>query len=489
MLEPQFGNWLKTKYGTLDAAQSAWNGQKLPRDNPAQGRMGFRPLWNMANQRTARDKDTAAFLLDSQRGFYQQTGDFIRSLGFKGLLTASNWATASPEYFGPLEKYSYTVTDFLDRHGYFDCNDHGPNDGFAVMAGQTYCDRSALRFDPVEPGKPKNFVNPVMDIHYDGKPSMISETTFNRPNRFRSEAPLYYACFGAVQDSDAIVHFALDEDQWSAKPGYFMQPWTLMSPAMMGQFPAAALIYRQGLLLVGDEMVSLNLKIQDLKNLAGTPMPQDASFDALRAKDVPEGSELKPGKVIDPLVHYVGRTSVRFTDDGGPAQLKDLSPFIHRDQQIVTSSTAELRLDYDKGVLTINAPAAQGASGNLKAIGTVELKDLTIVCNLPLAHIIAVSLDGKPLATSQKILLQVMSEEQTNGWQTAPASGGLKKILNIGRDPWMVKQLEGMVTFKRADATALKVTPLDFNGYPQNQSGDGSHIKLLPSALYYLISP
>ena len=49
-----------------------------------------------------------------------------------------------------------------------------------------------------------------MDPSYDGKPSMISETTWNRPNRYRSEAPLFYAAYGALQDSDAIVHFALD---------------------------------------------------------------------------------------------------------------------------------------------------------------------------------------------------------------------------------------------------------------------------------------
>ena len=90
-----------------------------------------------------------------------------------------------------------------------------------------------------------------MDPSYDDKPSMISETTFNRPNRYRSEAPLYFAAYGALQGSDCIVHFALDGDNWSVKPGYFMQPWTVMTPAMMGQFPAAAMIYRKGLVSEG----------------------------------------------------------------------------------------------------------------------------------------------------------------------------------------------------------------------------------------------
>ena len=81
---------------------------------------------------------------------------------------------------------------------------------------------------------------------------MISETTWNRPNRHRGEAPIYLAVFGALQDSDGIVHFAKDGVDWSVKPGYFMQPWTLTAPTQFGQFPAAALIYRRGLVKTGD---------------------------------------------------------------------------------------------------------------------------------------------------------------------------------------------------------------------------------------------
>lgn len=488
ILEAKFGDWLKKKYGSLEAAEQHWGGMTIPRDNPAEGRMGFRPLWDAANQRTQRDKDAITFLVEDQRAFYKQTYNYLRSLGFKGLITASNWTTASPQYFGPLEKYTYTVTDFIDRHGYLDCNDHGPNDSFAILPEQTYSDRSALRFDPPEPGKPKNFADAVMDPHYDQFPSMISETTFNRPNRYRSEAPLYYACYGALQDSNCIIHFALDEDRWGVKPGYFMQPWTLMSPAMMGQFPAAAMIYRKGLVAVGDELVQLNLKISDLENLDGTPMPQDAAFDALRAKDVPAGTELKPGNVIDPLVHFAGRTSVQFTASGGPSRLADLSHLIDRADGTVSSATGQLKLDFNKGILTINAPAAEGISGNLKEAGPVSLKDLSVHSDLELGHIIAVSLDGKPLATSGKILLQVMSEEHPYGWQTEPAGEGTQKITSIGRDPWMARNLQGTVRFTRPDAAQLKVTELDLNGYATKQIGTAASIELLPDGVYYLVS-
>jgi hypothetical protein len=489
LLEAQFGAWLKARYGSADTALKRWGGPKLPRDRPEEGRVGFRPLWNMANEKTARDKDTVRFLAEGQRGFYKETCEFLRGLGFKGVITASNWVTASAEILGPVEKYSYTPGDFLDRHGYFSGKADGPNSTWAINKGLTYTDRSALRFDAELPGKPKAFVHPAIDVKYDGKPSMISETTWTRPNRYRSEAPLFYAAFGALQGTDAVVHFTADGTSWSVKPGFFMQPWTLMTPAMMGQFPAAALIFRRGLVAEGDLLVDLNLKPDDLLDLKGTPLPQDASFDELRLKDVPKGSSVKPGEVIDPLVHFAGRTSVTFSDRDRPPVLKDLRPYVDRTNKTVSSTHGQLRLDYGKGVLTVNAPAAQGLSGMLHEAGKVELTDLSVASDMELGHVVAVSLDGAPLAASKKILLQVMSEEKATGFQTEPAPDGASRIVDIGRDPWLVRDFQGTVRFKRPDAAALKVTALDANGLPLLSIVGADTIRLGRTILYYLIEP
>ncbi len=85
IVETQFGDWLKQTYGTLDKALAAWNGQREPRDHPDEGRIAFRPIWNMFNEKTARDKDTVRFLVESQRRFYEETYRFLRELGLKGL--------------------------------------------------------------------------------------------------------------------------------------------------------------------------------------------------------------------------------------------------------------------------------------------------------------------------------------------------------------------------------------------------------------------
>jgi hypothetical protein len=488
LLEKQFGAWLVSKHRSLDATFARWKGQKAPRDLPAEGRIALRPLWNIFNEKTARDQDTAEFLLEVQTKFYRETVAFLRQLGFKGLITPSNWATASPEVFGPLEKLSYTTGDFIDRHGYFECNHKGENAAWSVRNGHTYSDRSALRFEASDPAKPRQFVHPVMDPHYDGKPSMISETTFCRPNRYRSEAPLYFAAYGALQDSDCIVHFAFDSNRWAVKPGFWMQQWTLMTPAMLGQFPAAALIYRRGLIAPGAVLAEVKLHKTDLLKLKGTPLPQDAALDELRLADVPKGREVKPGQRIDPLIHYAGKVNVSFVTNPPSTQVSDLAPFVDRARQRIASSTGELELNYDKGLLTINAARAQGMSGALKSAGATDLKDLDIISDLELGHMIAVALDDQPLARSSRILLQVMSEEQETGRQTEPVSATVKRIVNLGTDPWQVKALNGTVRFKRDDAAQLKVTALDFNGYPAGSAGTGQEIKLQPATIYYLIA-
>ncbi|HEX7861078.1 MAG TPA: hypothetical protein VF773_12165 [Verrucomicrobiae bacterium] len=482
MLERQFTEWVVAKHGSISAALAKWNSSKVKRDTSE--RLGFRPLWNIANERTARDKDTAEFLLELQTRFYTEASAYLRKLGFKGLITASNWATASPEVLGPLEKLSYTVGDFIDRHGYFSCFHKGDNAEWSIRDGHVYAERSALRFDPVEAGKPKLFVHPVMDPHYNDKPSMISETTFTRPNRFRVEAPLYYAAYGALQDSDAIVHFAFDGAGWQVKPNFWMQPWTLMSPAMMGQFPAAALIYRQGLVKAGDLVAKVALSRKDLLDLKGTPLPQDAAFDELRLKDVPETAQGRVGDRLDPLLHYVGRSEVWFTNEN-KVELHLPSRSINHQRKQVRSTTGELLLDYGNGTLTINAPAVQGAVGNLRSLGELQLGEIELESDLDLGSIVVVSLDGKPLKDSSRFLVQVMSEEQNSGWQTTPAEKQTLRITSIGRDPWSLKPISGTLRFKNINA---KVTALDPNGKPLTDLGLTSEIKLQPGTLYYLVT-
>jgi hypothetical protein len=80
-------------------------------------------------------------------------------------------------------------------------------------------------------------------------------------------------------------------------------------------------------------------------------------------------------------------------------------------------------------------------------------------------------LDGKPLAVSDRLLLQVMSEERPTGWADEPAEAGSRRIRSLGRDPWRVREIAGTVEFRRADASKLRVRRLDHQGVPVADHG------------------
>jgi hypothetical protein len=138
--------------------------------------------------------------------------------------------------------------------------------------------------------------------------------------------------------------------------------------------------------------------------------------------------------------------------------------------------------------VTIDAPAAQGATGFLAEAGTIALGDLSIASPLPYGAVLVVALDRQPIRTSRRLLLQVMSEDSNSGW-TAPGAG-MRTLVDPGGAPIVVRALAGRISLSRPDARSLQVRPLDFNGYAVTNAavaGDAANLTLLPTIPYYLI--
>jgi len=319
---------------------------------------------------------------------------------------------------------------------------------------------------------------------YQRQPSVITEVNWPLPNRYRADMILVGAAYGALQGSDAIYWFADASSTWDGLPGKF----SIQTPVVQGQFPAASLIYRQGLVQTAPRVVDLQLAVTNLFALKGTPLPAPQNFDQLRGDDIPPGGTITNVSAIDSLAFLVGRVGVDFVTNGMPqSQVLDLSPFINRTNKTVRSRTGELEWDWGVGKLKINAPAAQGVSGFLSAMGRVELDGVSIESALDYGSILLVALDGKPIASSAKLLLQVASEEQPYEWATSQPTG-VRTITNRGTVPLLVKHLAGAVRLKRTDAAAMTVVRLDFNGYRVSGApGHADVITLSTNTAYYLI--
>lgn len=479
ILEKQFGDWLVKKHGGVDKAFAAWKtgaGAVRGDDAPA-GRAGFIPLWEVFGKKNLRAQNTVAFLTDSQRAFFAQTRAFLKKdLGAGALVQGSNWITADAQTLGPLDKYTNTVGDFMDHHGYFGGPHKGPRASYALSAGDTYDDRSALLWDD------KGVSLPLFDPQYNNLPSAISEINWTTPNRFRADLPLVSAAYGALQGTDAVFFFALAGPSWQSTHTKF----GLQTPALLGQFPAAALIYRKGLVRPAAPVVHVNLKLADLLALQGGPAIAPANLDELRARDLPLGTApVDRLTSLDPLAFLVGKVAVVISNTSKPSQVADLGRYIDRAAKTVRSQTGELGWNGSAGRVLVNAPRAQGATGFLARAGKIGLKNLTINTSVEYGTILLVSLDDKPLATSSRMLLQVMSEDQNFGWD-APGTG-VRAIKSLGGPPIVVKKLSGTVGLTRPDAARLSVTPLDANGYPAGTAVSAKAITLNERTLYYLI--
>ncbi len=95
-----------------------------------------------------------------------------------------------------------------------------------------------------------------------------------------------------------------------------------------------------------------------------------------------------------------------------------------------------------------------------------------------------ISLDGEPLATSRKILVQAFTEEKMYGFKS---SGGV--IENVGRPPITVHDIDATVTF--ANGGDLKAVVLDEQGYARGelkpQLSNGSATITLPKDSLYTV--
>jgi hypothetical protein len=98
-----------------------------------------------------------------------------------------------------------------------------------------------------------------------------------------------------------------------------------------------------------------------------------------------------------------------------------------------------------RGLQLINAPQCQAASGWIGG-ETLQLNDLTVAVTTPQAVVCANSLDGKPLAESQRVLLTCQARAVAPG----------------GRLPFRTEPVVGEVSLRAAPG--LKVQALSGRG-------------------------
>ncbi len=499
ILESLYGDWLGRKYGSIAKAFDAW-GQKpgqVQGDLPEQGRVGLYFVgmltsndWAVGQRNEQRARDQAVFLSHLQRDWFEEMRDYLKEdLGYGGPVCGSNMGTADHYVLLSLDKWTYTPCDFIDHHGYYGgLKKQAPPAHFGMSVGDSYSDRSLLRADTKDPaGQGVHFGAPFLAPMIENKPMVASEFAWILPNQYQSEMSFLAAVVGRTTGIDGQIFFALSPStQWEGQMNYY---WPINIPTVAGQWPAHALLYRAGLMAEAPTVVDARLSLKKLMQLKGAPVLPPKVGDDINEEMAPNKEKTKiTQERIDPRTFYVGKVNISYdaSADEHDISIDALDEYIDNENKVIRSATGEMVWQYGRGFMQVRADRAQGVAGFVSEAGKVDLPDMTIQSPMRFGNILAVSMDGKELTNSGKILLQVMSQAQDYAYQ-ATNPGGLRKIVNRGAAPIIVKQMAGSVSFKRSDASKLRVTLLDFNGYPIRSRTGADKIELDSDVLYYLI--
>lgn len=492
----QYGDWLAEKYGSIQGAIDAWggtgSGNITASDDPSNGRMtvvgrGDLSTPSNVNPNTTQSRrlaDNIQFLTETQVKFYQELKDYAIELGYGGTFIASNWRTGDTQNLDDIEFYTYvTGAGVVDIHNYFDpyqkqgANTAGAGDVFYGIPAVENPRRAPIALKSVE-----NF------------PYTVSESTWVNPSEYASEGALLVAAYGSLRGLDSWMWFAHGQQNWHN----LYQTWPVAVPSIMGQFPAASLLYRRGDVAEAPVVVREGRKPQTMYNRHQNIIRVTPGWDVTRDPNREFNYDPNANQgLVDSLATLVGQVELAYDTDVDYVHT-DLDSLIDNVGKKVTSVTGELALDWNKKQLSIKSPRAQGAVGVIRNtafnLGDVQINGGS---GYNFGGVVAISLDGKPLATSKKILIQAGTQGQLTGYATEPATiAGFqgKRLTVAGTPPYVIEDIDARVTLLgRAVADIETVRVLDENGYPKTQlaaqsTPQGARINLPTNAFYTVVT-
>jgi len=499
IIKQKFCQWLINKYGSAQNAISAWNNLTISGDAPDEGKMALYNIYDatleLTGNKAKRMYDQVNFLYDVQENFYRDINNYLKSAGCRQLINGSNWKTASAVRLLDAERATADVTDIMAVNRYYSPYHTGTNSSWRIDPGHYYAGKSAL----LNPEKlPVNIKQPS------GHPFLVTESGWNLPHKYQAEGPFLVSVFTSLTGIDAFYWFNASSYTYDPNPYFYwtnlpggqhpLSRWTISIPGQMAMFPAGAVSFRKG--YIEEEDTAL-IEFRTKESILNRNIPQiseDLSFDPNRDEYIPSTGETP----FSPLTYLAGKVIVNYSalkDSSWHSPLLDGSiDYVHKK---VKNLSRTVEWDYKKGLCTVNTPYFQGLCGFPEPDYEYTFSDVTIRSKNTYVAVSIVSLDGKPLATSGKILVQTGTVYRPTGWTETPATFDNRGVMtegfliqNTGTMPWQAEKTN--VTIKIKNNVIMRAVRLTETGYCDKNiliinSPGGKIIVLPPNALYTIL--
>ncbi len=388
--------------------------------------------WDQANVLSQNyGNNNIDFMRYLQRTYYRESHVFLRSIGLRMPINATNWA-----HFKWV-MVPQTILDFMDHHHYYGGNQIGPGSG---MGGLWLNHPPGLPGGPF--GKPAGFAVP-------GKPVASSECGNNPPKTYRAAYQVGLGAVAAFQGWDSITGYAYSQ---SGRPGDTLGAFEWETdPASVASVAMGSLVYRRGDVRRARETAVMDLPQEEIYRLRYEDGGAKLYWNTAGFQ-----SAIEKHRVLVTLPEHDPQ-------DYHPVEVLDVEgAYNYRQADTeLRSDTGELWRDWDLGVGTIDTPRTQVAYGRLGETGKAwETADCRFEISTPFAVTALQSLTEDPIAVSGRLLLTAAARAQNTGMTFNMAR---TKIVEIGGPPVIAEPVEGTIIF-RTSADGLLLRPVRADG-------------------------
>ncbi len=498
-LEAAFARFLSGKHGSLAQAAARWPGEALKPDAVAAGRVALLPIWELTQARqggrAARLADQTEFLATTMLAFNTEIVRYLREdLGVKTLINAGNWKTASSVRLNDAERWSYGPGE-VDAANIYTTGEHqGQYPGWAIVNGDRFTEVSVLR-------QPQHMPLAVRQTAsaQGVRPFMITEGSWVAPNPYAAEGPFLVAAYSSLLGIDAYCWFNAADEAWSppgSANGWLASQakWSLGTPETLGSFPAAALAHRMGYINQAAPTLHERRPLADLWARRPPLLSESTSFDPNRDAAGPASRSRDAGALtFDTFL--AGPVLVAFAADAGPANApRPAAPPTGRS----VAAPAQVLLDAAKALAKIDTPFVQGVAAHFDAAALHTLSSSAYQSANSYGAVMTVSMDGQPLASSRKVLVQFATRSRPTGWKQAPATLTVEgqgaqpgfELKDFGRAPWLVEAAQLLVRLNNPglrEATVLDMNGMAVGTVALRKHAQGVEFDFPPQAMYVLL--
>jgi hypothetical protein len=360
------------------------------------------------------------FFMDAENHFYQDMSGFLRKdLGVRQPIigTADHSHTSAP--YSMLA--SLSKLDILDGHIYWNGDQPMVNDPLHSTVVQL--SRTAFA----------------------GKPYTVSETNHPFPNEWASEGIPTIAAYAGFQDWDMVIMYTFEPKLAPDWKPYVGDPFDIsLDPVRMTEMATGALLFRRGDVHAARQTIERTYSAEQVRDNRLLPRTEQPYF----TPGFPLALPLEHGVRIKSLDGPPTRNTAAVNEDPIVSDTKELAWYTSPEKT---------------GIITVETDRTQALIGFIKA-NHKTLKNLSANISNNFATIVLATVDEKPIAQSEKMLLTAGSRVANTDekWNDAHT-----RLTNQGASPSLIEPVSGTIILRGiVGGRGVSAAALDGSGKP-----------------------